>query len=159
MWCGDVVVSNCVLVVLSSFGELCRYAAFSCRGRLVGVVFSSWCRRFVVWCGGPCLKSVPVSCDKYIATGKSGAFNDRASPILKMGKIRLLFGEPWQILVSGTGFDFFFFSFVFVFFFRVCVVWRGEEGVCTFKTSPCVPAPREHVEKRVDVVPVHTETF
>ena len=48
VWCGDVVVSNCVLVVLSAFGELCRYAAFSCRGRLVGVVFSSWCRRFVV---------------------------------------------------------------------------------------------------------------
>ena len=47
--CGDVVVSNCVLVVLSSCGELCRHAAFSCRGRLVGVVFSFCCRRFVVW--------------------------------------------------------------------------------------------------------------
>ena len=49
VWCGDVVVSNCVLVVLSSCGEPCRHAAFSCRGRLVGVVFSSCCRRFIVW--------------------------------------------------------------------------------------------------------------
>ena len=64
VWCGDVVVSNCVLVVLSSCGGPCRHAAFSCRGRLVAV--SS--------CGGPCLKCVPVSYDKKIATGKSGAF-------------------------------------------------------------------------------------
>ena len=31
--------------------------------------------------------------------------------------------------------------------------------MCTFKTSPCAPAPRAHVEKHVDVVPVHTGTF
>ena len=61
VWCGDVVVSNCtppsrVAVVL----------LVSC-SRLVVAVSS---------CGGPCLKSVPVSYDEYIATGKSGAFND-----------------------------------------------------------------------------------
>ena len=81
--------------------------------------------------------------------------------LFKMGKIRRLFGEPWQILVGGTGGDFFFYSFVLSFFFffsRVCGL-EGEEGVCTFKTSPCVPAPRAHVEKHVDVVPVHTGTF
>ena len=53
-WCGDVVVPNCVLVVLSSCGEPCRHAAFSCRGRLVGVVFSSCCFFFsfvfVIFC-------------------------------------------------------------------------------------------------------------
>ena len=32
-------------------------------------------------------------------------------------------------------------------------------SVCTFKTSPCMPAPRAHVLKHVRVVPVHTETF
>ena len=32
-------------------------------------------------------------------------------------------------------------------------------SVCTFQTSPCVPAPRAHVETRVGVVPVHTGTF
>ena len=36
-----------------------------------------WCGDVVVSsCGGPCLESVPVSYGKYIATGKSGAFND-----------------------------------------------------------------------------------
>ena len=49
-------------------------------------------------------------------------------------------------------------SFLSLFISFLCVVWKGEEGVCTFKTSPCVLAPRAHVEKHVDVVPVHTET-
>ena len=31
--------------------------------------------------------------------------------------------------------------------------------VCTFKTSPCVPAPHPHVFTHVDVVLVHTGTF
>ena len=31
--------------------------------------------------------------------------------------------------------------------------------VCTFKASPCVPAPRAHVFQHVRVVPVHTGTF
>ena len=31
--------------------------------------------------------------------------------------------------------------------------------VCTFKTSPCMPAPRAHVLKHVRLVPVHTGTF
>ena len=32
-------------------------------------------------------------------------------------------------------------------------------SVCTFKTSPCVPAPRAHVETHVRVLPAYTETF
>ena len=32
-------------------------------------------------------------------------------------------------------------------------------SVCTFKTSPCMPAPRAHVLKHVRVVPVHTGTI
>ena len=32
-------------------------------------------------------------------------------------------------------------------------------SVCTFKTSPCVPAPRPHVLPHAGVVPVHTGTF
>ena len=32
-------------------------------------------------------------------------------------------------------------------------------SVCTFKTSPCMPAPRAHVFQHVRVVPVHTGTF
>ena len=134
----------------------------------VAVVLLVSCSRLVVAvssCGGPCLESVPVSYDKYIATGKSGAFNDRARPVLKMGKIRRLFGEPLvhvitlcgQILVKAVlaVISSFFLSFL-SFFLRVCVVcWRrGEEGVCT-----CVLAPRVHVEKHVDVVTVHTGTF
>ena len=31
--------------------------------------------------------------------------------------------------------------------------------VCTFQTSPCMPAPRAHVETHVRVVPVFTGTF
>ena len=31
--------------------------------------------------------------------------------------------------------------------------------VCTFKTSPCVPASRAHVETHVRVVPAYTGTF
>ena len=79
----------------------------------VAVVLLVSCSRLVVAvssCGGPCLKSVLVSYDKSFATGKSGAFNDRARPILKMGKIWRLFGEPLghvitlcgQFLVSST---------------------------------------------------------
>ena len=42
----------------------------------------------------------------------------------------------------------------------VCVVWHAEKpSVCTFNTSPCVPATRPHVKKHVDVLPVHTVTF
>ena len=40
---------------------------------------------------------------------------------------------------------------------RVCPL--KTHSVCTFKTYPCVPAPRAHVETRVRVVPVHTGTF
>ena len=32
-------------------------------------------------------------------------------------------------------------------------------SVCTFKTSPCVPAPRPHAEKHVRVLPAYTGTF
>ena len=32
-------------------------------------------------------------------------------------------------------------------------------SVCTFKTSPCVPATRPHVETHVDVLPAHTVAF
>ena len=153
VWCGVVMLSFCIV-----FLSFCRPVANLAvtPPSLVAVVLLVSCSRLAVAvssCGGPCLKSVPVSYDKYIATGKSGAFNDRARLVLKMGKIRRLFGEPLgnvitlcgQTLVSSAGGDFFF----------LCVVcWRrGEEGVCTFKTSPCVPAPRAHVEKHVDVVP------
>ena len=42
----------------------------------------------------------------------------------------------------------------------VCVVWDvGKTTACTFKTPPCVPAPRPHVETRVRVVPANTVTF
>ena len=43
----------------------------------------------------------------------------------------------------------------------VCVVWCDilEKPVCTFKTSPCVPAPRPHVVTLAGVMPVHTGTF
>ena len=38
--------------------------------------------------------------------------------------------------------------------------WKIQNvPVCTFKTSPCVPAPRAHVSTHVRVVPVHTGTF
>ena len=38
-----------------------------------------------------------------------------------------------------------------------CGVARSKRHpVCTFKTSPCVPAPRAHVETHVRVVPVYT---
>ena len=36
-------------------------------------------------------------------------------------------------------------------------VWCVVCGMCPSKTSPCVPAPRAHVETHVRVVPVHTE--
>ena len=32
-------------------------------------------------------------------------------------------------------------------------------GACPSKTSPCIPAPRAHVETHVRVVPVHTGRF
>ena len=41
----------------------------------------------------------------------------------------------------------------------VRVVWcctLKKKTVCTFKTSPCVPAPRPHVVTLAGVVPVHT---
>ena len=51
----------------------------------------------------------------------------------------------------------------------VCAVWCGtlKNPVCRFKTprcvhsktSPCMPAPRAHVETHVRVVRVHTGTF
>ena len=31
--------------------------------------------------------------------------------------------------------------------------------VCTFRTSPCVPAPRAHVFQHARVLPAHTEAF
>ena len=48
-----------------------------------------------------------------------------------------------------------------------CVVWHAENPcvsvqivlVCTFKTSPCVPAPRAHVETHVRVMPAYTGMF
>ena len=39
---------------------------------------------------------------------------------------------------------------------RVCI---QNACVCTFKTFPCVSAPRAHAEKYVHVVPENTETF
>ena len=41
------------------------------------------------------------------------------------------------------------------------VVWCGtlKTTVCTFETSPCVPAPRPHEVTLAGVVPVHTGTF
>ena len=50
----------------------------------------------------------------------------------------------------------------------VSVVWPDEKPPCVRpkrprvyiqKLSPCMPAPRAHVETHVQVVPVHTETF
>ena len=49
----------------------------------------------------------------------------------------------------------------------LCGVWHREKPrvstqnvpVCTFKTSPCVPAPRPHVETHVRVLPAFTGTF
>ena len=38
-------------------------------------------------------------------------------------------------------------------------VWIQNVPVCTFKTSPCVPAPRAHVETHVRVVAANTRTF
>ena len=32
-------------------------------------------------------------------------------------------------------------------------------SVCRFKTLPCVPAKRAHVEQHARVLPVHTEAF
>ena len=55
VWCGDVVVSNCVLVVLSSCGELSRHAAFSSRSSCwsrVLVLLSPFRRVVVFVCGG-----------------------------------------------------------------------------------------------------------
>ena len=37
--------------------------------------------------------------------------------------------------------------------------WIQNVPVCTFKTSPCVPAPRAHVSTHVRVVPAYTGTF
>ena len=51
------------------------------------------------------------------------------------------------------------FSFCFSFFFSRVLKICGGASVCTFKTSPCMPAPRAHVLKHVRVVPVHTGTF
>ena len=85
------------------------------------------------------------------------------------------FGEPLghvitlrgQILVSRTDDDFFLFSFVF-FFCCVCGVLeeggraclRSKRPPCVdSKTSPCMPAPRAHVETHVRVVPACTGTF
>ena len=57
---------------------------------------------------------------------------------------------------------------VFVCLCVCCGTLKNEEktvcgfknaSVCTFKTSPCMPAPRAHVSTHVRVVPVHTETF
>ena len=153
-WVG-VVMSSFRIVFLSFCRLLVNFAVTPpCR---VAVVLCVSCSSLVVAvssCGGPCLKSVPVTCDKYIATGNSGAFNDRASPILKMGKIWRLFGEPLghlstlcgQILVNGTGGDFFFFSFGFVFVYRVDVCGLERRGgrvyvqnvsVCTGTTRTC----------------------
>ena len=42
---------------------------------------------------------------------------------------------------------------------RCCGVRRWRTSVCTFKTSPCIPAPRPHVETHVRVVPANTGTF
>ena len=51
-----------------------------------------------------------------------------------------------QILVSGTDDD-----------PLPSVCGFKNVTVCTFKTSPCVPAPRLHVFQHVRVLPVHTE--
>ena len=38
-------------------------------------------------------------------------------------------------------------------------VYVQNVSVCTFKTSPCVPAPRAHVSTHVRVVRAYTGTF
>ena len=38
-------------------------------------------------------------------------------------------------------------------------VYVQNASVCTFKPSPCMPAPRAHVFQHVRVVQVHTGTF
>ena len=75
-WCG-VVMSSFRIVFLSFCRPVVNLAVTP--PSRVAVVLLVSCSRLVVAvssCGGPCLKSVPVSYDKYIATGKSGAFND-----------------------------------------------------------------------------------
>ena len=47
-----------------------------------------------------------------------------------------------------------------VLFALSCVaVWCVCVPVCAFYTSPCMPAPRAHVETHLRVVPAYTETF
>ena len=58
-----------------------------------------------------------------------------------------------QILVSRTGDDP---LFPLPFLLRVCI---RNVPLCTFETSPCVPAPRPHALSHAGVVPVHTEVF
>ena len=75
-WCGMVMSS--FRIVFLSFCRPVVNLAVTPLSRVAVVLLVS-CSRLVVAvssCGGPCLKSVPVSYDKYIATGKSGAFND-----------------------------------------------------------------------------------
>ena len=40
-----------------------------------------------------------------------------------------------------------------------CAVWCVVCGVCPSTTSPCVPAPRAHVETHARDLPANTETF
>ena len=67
----------------------------------------------------------------------------------KMAKILRLFGEPLKHVITHM--------------WEKCqkslIFSMKNISVCTFKTSPFVPAPRAHVEKHVDVVLVHTGTF
>ena len=78
-------------------------------------------------------------------------------PILKLKMVKIhWFGEPLkhvitirgQILASRTGDDL---------PAPPCV--HSKRSVCGFKTSPCVPAPRAHVETHVRVVPAYMGTF
>ena len=75
-WCGVVMLS--FRIAFLSFCRPVVNLAVTPPSRVAVVLLVS-CSRLVVAvssCGGPCLKSVPVSNDKCIATGKSGAFND-----------------------------------------------------------------------------------
>ena len=75
-WCG--VVMSSFRIVFVSFCRLVVNVAVMPPSPVAVVLLVS-CSRLVVAvssCCGPCLKSVPVSYDKFIATGRSGAFND-----------------------------------------------------------------------------------
>ena len=73
-----------------------------------------------------------------------------------MGKIQGFFGEPLKHVITVRG---------HIWVSRIDDpssaprVYIQNVPMCTFKTSPCVPAPRPHVETHVRVVQAYTGTF